>query len=82
MSELLSKDHSILEKGRMEYRPFGIDTNGQKIRDASGITVRANVEYLQETVERKKGADACSTSEARPLGIPAAMPRCSDSHSQ
>lgn len=58
MSELLSKDHSILEKGRMEYRPFGIDTNGQKIRDASGITVRANVEYLQETVERKKGADA------------------------
>lgn len=65
MTELLSKDHSILEKGMMEFRPFGVDTDGRNIRDASGITVRANVEYLQETVERKKGADAgrCAVEE-------------------
>ena len=58
MTELLSKDHSILEKGMMGFRPFGVDTDGRNIRDASGITVRANAEYLQEAVKREKGEDA------------------------
>lgn len=58
MTELLSRDHSILEKGMMEFRPFGVDTNGQKIRDTSGITVRANAEYLREVVERTQGKAA------------------------
>lgn len=58
MTELLSKDHLILEKGMMEFRPFGVDTDGRNIRDASGITVRANAEYLQEAVKRETGEGA------------------------
>jgi len=33
----------------MEHRPFGIDPHGESIRDVSGLTVKANVEYLEET---------------------------------
>ncbi|HJT21898.1 MAG TPA: GAF domain-containing sensor histidine kinase [Nitrospira sp.] len=58
MTALLSKDHSILEKGQMEFRPYGVNADGRKIRDASGITVRANVEYLEEVVARSKGKSA------------------------
>ena len=58
MSELLSKDHPILERGFMEYRPFGVDADGWRIRDVSGVTVRANLEYLEETVELIHGRDA------------------------
>jgi signal transduction histidine kinase len=58
MVELLSKDHRILERGFMAYQPFGILSNGQKIRDVSGATVRANVEYLEETVTRAQGREA------------------------
>jgi len=58
MTELLSKDHHILEKGMMEFRPFGTDTNGEKIQDASGVTVRANVELMEEYVSRKYGQEA------------------------
>jgi hypothetical protein len=39
MADLLSKDHRITEKGMMEFRPFGVDAQGNKIRDASGVTV-------------------------------------------
>ena len=53
--ELLSKDHSILERPFMLFRPFGVTPNGQKIRDVSGITIKANVEYLEEVVSKKKG---------------------------
>ncbi len=58
MSELLSKDHAILERGFMEYRPFGVDADGRKIHDVSGITVRANLEYLEERLDRADGSDA------------------------
>ena len=50
MTALLSKEHTILEKGAMEFRPFGIDEHGQKIRDISGVIVKASVEYLEESV--------------------------------
>ncbi len=60
MSQLLPKDRSILEKGQMEFRPFGLDIDGRKIRDASGITVRANVEYLREVVSRARGEQAAA----------------------
>jgi signal transduction histidine kinase len=56
MADLLSLEHRILEKGKMEYRPYGIDPAGRKIRDVSGITIRATVEYLEEVVEQKEGA--------------------------
>jgi signal transduction histidine kinase/ActR/RegA family two-component response regulator len=56
--ELLSKDHPITEKGMMEFQPFGRDTNGQRIQDASGVTVAANVEFLEECVRRRLGTAA------------------------
>ncbi len=42
----------------MEFRPFGKDLQGQTIQDVSGITVRANMEYLEELVTRTQGAEA------------------------
>lgn len=53
--DLLSKDHSILERPVMLFRPFGVTPAGEKIRDVSGITIKANVEYLEEVVGRKNG---------------------------
>src|SRR5918995_4358202 len=55
---LLSKDHTILERPYMEFRPFGADEHGAKIRDVSGVVLRGNVDYLQECVTRNKGAEA------------------------
>lgn len=46
----------------MEFRPFGKDHQGATIQDASGITVRANLEYLESIVAQKHGADAASAS--------------------
>ena len=58
MTPLLSKDHTILEKGNMEYRPFGVDEHGRKIRDVTGVKVEAYISYLEETVARTRGAQA------------------------
>jgi signal transduction histidine kinase len=58
MTELFSRHHRILEKGMMEFRPFGIDAEGRKIRDASGVTVLANVEYLEDLVGEAHGPEA------------------------
>jgi signal transduction histidine kinase/ActR/RegA family two-component response regulator len=52
MTELLSKDHSILERPFMEFRPFGLDERGEKICDASGVIVCSNIEYLQDYLAR------------------------------
>ena len=57
-TELLPKDHSILERPLMLFRPFGVAPNGEKIRDVSGITVKANVEYLKEVISKENGGDA------------------------
>ncbi|MDE3036072.1 MAG: hypothetical protein KGJ14_08870, partial [Nitrospirota bacterium] len=54
----LPKTHTILEKGMMEYRPFGADATGEKIRDVSGMTIRANIEYLEESISLKAGLAA------------------------
>lgn len=58
MPILLPLEHRILEKGCLEHRPFGSRPNGEKIRDVSGVVVRANVEYLEEVVGRAQGAEA------------------------
>ncbi|MDE3242930.1 MAG: GAF domain-containing sensor histidine kinase [Nitrospirota bacterium] len=42
----------------MEYRPFGADATGEKIRDVSGMTIRANIEYLEESISLKAGLAA------------------------
>ncbi len=54
----LPKTHRILERPFMEFRPFGQDLQGKTIQDVSGITVRANVEYLKTLVTRKEGDTA------------------------
>ncbi|MBI5776973.1 MAG: HAMP domain-containing histidine kinase [Nitrospirae bacterium] len=55
---LLSKDHRILEKGPMEFRPFGVNPDGTKIRDVSGISIRSIVDYLEDCIARKEGNGA------------------------
>ena len=56
--QLLSKDHTILEKGTMEFRPFGMDEKGEKIRDVTGIKVNAYVTHLDETMSKKENPEA------------------------
>ena len=58
MASLLSKDHTILERPFMEFRPFGVDERAAKIRDISGTIVRANVECLEDCVRRASGEEA------------------------
>jgi len=58
MTNLLTQDHRILEKGPLEFRPFGTNADGQPIQDASGIIVKANVEYLDRSVNRRHGREA------------------------
>ncbi len=58
--QLLSKEHTILEKGAMEFRPFGIDEKGEKIRDVTGFKVSAYLTHLEESVAKKEGAEAGS----------------------
>ena len=62
MPELLPHTHRILERPSMEYRPFGSDSDGRTIQDVSGITVRANLEYLEILVTRQHGAEAAHTA--------------------
>lgn len=58
MAELLPKNRTILERPYMEFRPFGVDEQRAKIRDVSGITVKANMDYLEEVASRTRGPDA------------------------
>ncbi len=62
---LFPKTQSILDRPFMEFRPFGVTPDGEKIRDVSGITVKANLEYLEEEVGKKKGEDAARDAIAR-----------------
>jgi signal transduction histidine kinase len=57
---LLPKDRTILEREVMEFRPFGLDEQGYTIRDLSGMSIRAVVVYLEESLVRKRGASAGS----------------------
>lgn len=49
-SELLPKERTILERPLMEFRPFGLDEQGDTIRDLSGMSIRAVVLYLEHTI--------------------------------
>lgn len=42
----------------MEFRPYGKDLQGATIQDVSGITVRANLEYLEDVLTRREGPEA------------------------
>ena len=56
--ELLSQDHTILERPFMEFRPFGMDERGERIQDFAGMVIRDNVEYLEDCVRKSRGAEA------------------------
>ena len=58
MIDLLSKERSILERPFMEFRPFGLNDQGEKICDISGVIVQSNVDYLHDYLSRTGGDNA------------------------
>jgi signal transduction histidine kinase/CheY-like chemotaxis protein len=42
----------------LEFRPFGVDEQGEKIRDLTGMSIRATVIYLETSVARQHGQQA------------------------
>ncbi len=42
----------------MEFRPFGVDEQGEKIRDLTGMSIRATVIYLESSMARQHGEAA------------------------
>lgn len=56
--ELLPKDRTILEQGAMVFRPFGLDEQGQTIRDLGGVSIRAVTVFLEKLVTSAAGASA------------------------
>src|SRR4026207_1243335 len=62
---LYPKYQTILEREYMEFRPFGVNEQGQKIRDLTGMSLRATVIYLEASVARQHGqAAACRRSKS------------------
>ena len=57
---LLPKDRTILEREVMKFRPFGSDEHGHTIRDLSGMSIRAVVVYLEQSLARERGTSAGS----------------------
>lgn len=55
MTDLLSKEHTILERPFMEFRPFGREEGGGKIQDISGVIIKANVDHLEKDIAAKAG---------------------------
>jgi signal transduction histidine kinase len=58
VDDLLPKDRRILERRWMEHQPYGIDPQGRKIHDVSGVSIRANVEYLEEYFTKQDGPES------------------------
>lgn len=65
MLQLLPRSHRILERPHMAYRPFGKDAQGHTIQDVSGITVRANLEFLEDLIARQEGPEAARQALSR-----------------
>jgi signal transduction histidine kinase len=57
---LMPKDRMILEREVMTFRPFGSDEQGHTIRDVSGMSIRAVVVYLEQSLVRERGTAAGS----------------------
>ena len=53
--EFLPKTRRILERPLMLFRPFGKDIDGTVIRDMTGVSIRSNVEHLEEYVTQTQG---------------------------
>ncbi len=59
---LLPKTRRILERPVMEFRPFGRDLQGRTIQDVSGITVSANLEYLEASIAKEQDTNAAQAA--------------------
>jgi hypothetical protein len=54
MTKFLSKEHTILERPYMDFRPFGVDEHEQLIRDISGVFIaRASVIWRSMSPPRR-----------------------------
>lgn len=56
--ELLSQEHTILERPLMRFRPFGKDEQGKKIADVSGTLVLSAIQHLENCVGKSGGTAA------------------------
>jgi hypothetical protein len=56
--QLLSKEHTILERPVMLFPPFGEDKQGVPIEDISGALIKGKLEYLEAYVSRLSGPQA------------------------
>lgn len=54
-SGLLPYTRRILERPFMQFRPFGKDLDGTVIRDMTGVSIRSNVEFLEEYLTETQG---------------------------
>lgn len=53
--DLFPKDRTILEQSAMVFRPFGLDEQGQTIRDLSGVSIRAVTVFLEKLITSQRG---------------------------
>lgn len=60
--ELLSLEHTILDRPLMKFRPFGKDEQGRKIADVSGTLAVSAIQHLEHCVEKTGGTTAPSGS--------------------
>jgi signal transduction histidine kinase/ActR/RegA family two-component response regulator len=67
--ELLPKDRTILERVVMEFRPYGLDEHGSRIRDTSGMSIRAIVVYLEKSRAHEGGASGGSQAVEELCGL-------------
>src|SRR4026207_920775 len=65
---LYPKYTTILEREYMEFRPFGLDEQGEKIRDLTGMSIRATAIYLATSVARQQG-DAAGQQAVQELCV-------------
>ncbi|MCP4544545.1 MAG: response regulator [Chloroflexi bacterium] len=75
MDTLLPKEHRIIEKGLMDYQPFGMDENNERIEDWNGQVIAGSIEYMMEYVSQRVEEEArpkIGAEKARLLGEKAA----------
>ncbi len=59
---LLTKEHTILERPLMAFRPFGTDEYGHKIADISGTLVLSSIQHLEKCVQKTGGPEAATSA--------------------
>ena len=62
MTDLLSSDHSILERPFMEFFALWLERQGEKISDISGVVVQSNVDYMCDYLSRTAGSQAAAAA--------------------